>query len=656
MSTHIRSKKQPRHFLAASLSCAVLGGALYSLYLLVGHQFIAAFYSDDPNSLLTHLLQRRTVVPLSFYTDLLDKNAPKLLFLPLATFLFYFTAYRMCFYLWNQSADIPLVPAIESSSSMKHDLLIALSAYSLILCAYFAPLLGSIGESLIGPPEDNMKYLWNMWWGYRSIIEKGGTLSYSNFIFYPEGSSLLYNDYSWYNLVVSLGLSPFLNPVGAYNVIIFHSFILSGLGAFLLTRYLTQHSLAAFVAGFLYAFNPSHFAHSLHHINTASIQFIPFFVLFFLRSIGEGGKKNVILASAFFFLNALCDWNYLIFSGYFIGSTYIYLALKRKAIINTDILLKVAAIVVVPLIVLSPWLSKMARLGLTGADLNAFHVGHNMYVADLVGLVVPHSYHFLGGMFDAINRTFTGNRWESAVYLGVVNIVTLMIVFRKIVREAAVYLTGLVIFIILSMGSFIHVLGQTMPVILPYSLLANIPLLSQARAPARMIVFVYLFLAIVMGFAVKHLSEKYKAHSRMKYVVALIIGLLMADYYSLGSDATQVRLPRCYSVIASREKVGAILDLPGGWEESARYMMYQTYHGIPIVQGALPRKVGKSLIDNLHLADWYTQRNQLVENGIQYIVVHKSPIIEGRWIDSERYRSFYNAACEDDKISVFEVY
>jgi hypothetical protein len=85
-------------------------------------------------------------------------------------------------------------------------------------------------------------------------------------------------------------------------------------------------------------------------------------------------------------------------------------------------------------------------------------------------------------------------------------------------------------------------------------------------------------------------------------------------------------------------------------------MMYQTYHGIPIVQGALPRKVGKSLIDNLHLADWYTQRNQLVENGIQYIVVHKSPIIEGRWIDSERYRSFYNAACEDDKISVFEVY
>lgn len=633
-----------------------MGPALYVFYFLFGHQIIASMYTGDASSILNHLVQRRQALPLSFYTDLMDKNAHKFLFLPLLTMLFYFAAYKACVY-FAVSKEAPVVsPSAESSRVIKYDLIIAALAYSFLTVVYFAPGLRFISTALIGPPEDNMKYFWNMWWGYKSLIDQSGSLTYSNYIFYPEGSSLLYNDYSWYNLFVSLGLSHVLNPVAAYNLTILHTFIVAGIGAFLLTKYLTQNSFAAVIAGFIYGFNPSHFAHSLHHINTSSIQFIPFFVLFFLKSIRGGSARDAVFASIFLLLNALCDWNYLIFLSYFMVFAYAYLAFKRRKVISLDVLSKITLIASGPLIILSPWLFKMVVLGLNSNDVNnPFHVGHNMYVADLIGLIVPHVYHSLGSLqvFDDINRTFTGNPWESTVYLGLVNILTVMIAYKKIIGRTAVYFGGLFVFLILSMGSFIHVLGHTVPVILPYSLLANIPFLSNARAPARNIVFVYLFLSIIMGYAVKYL---YETQTLKRYGLALVIVLVMGDYYSVSSETTVVQLPSCYATIKHRTDVGGILDLPGGWRENVRYMMYQTYHKTPIVQGAIPRKIGRSLIDRLELTNLEIQKRQLVQQGIKYIVIHKRPIFEKSRIDTATYESVYKNICEDDDIIVLEVF
>jgi hypothetical protein len=650
-----RNKVSPLFFVAI-LFCLILGPASYGLYFLFGHQIITFMYTGDSSSLLNHLLQQRNVVPLSFYLDLMDKNAHKFLYLPISTFLFYFAAYKTCSYFLNKDKDPILAPTAESSGSIKHDLLIAILAYSVLVVIYFLPILTSISFSLLGPPEDNMKYLWNMWWGYKSLIDKSGSLTYSNYIFYPEGSSLLYNDYSWYNLFVSLGLSSVLNPIAAYNLVILHTFIVSGIGAFLLTKYLTQNSLAAIVAGFIYGFNPSHFGHSLHHINTSSIQFIPFFVLFFLKSMRHGSLSDLMMASIFFLLNALCDWNYLIFECYFMGFAYVYGAVKRQKIIRMDILSKIALMVTGPVVILSPWLFKMMVLGLKTNDVNLY--GHNRYVADIIGLVVPHFYHPLGRapIVDGVNATFTGNHWESAVYLGLVNIITIIILFKKIVRQAAVYFCGLFLFLILSMGSFVHLLGQSMPVILPYSVLANIPFVSNARAPSRYIVFVYLFLAIIMGHALKYLHESYKNQTFKKYGLVVISLLIMGDYYSVSSETTKVYVPRCYGVIAEQQNGGGMLDLPGGWEENARYMMYQTYHEIPIVQGAIPRKIGRSLIDELELGNLETQMQQLAENGIKHIVIHKRPVSERSQVDADRYRRVYKNICEDDDNVVFEAY
>ena len=107
----------------------------------------------------------------------------------------------------------------------------------------------------------------------------GLSLDFSSYIHYPQGTSLLYQPYSFYNLFLSVIMAKLLPPAAIYNLLVMHSYILAGVGAFLLIKYLLKDSFLAIIGGFLFAFNPSHFAHSLGHLNIMSIQFIPFFFL-----------------------------------------------------------------------------------------------------------------------------------------------------------------------------------------------------------------------------------------------------------------------------------------------------------------------------------------------------------------------------------------
>jgi hypothetical protein len=152
-ATSIRRNNISPFFLVAVLFCLIFGPALYGLYFLFGHQMIASMYTGDSSSILNHLVQRRQALPLSFYTDLMDKNAHKFLFLPLLTMLFYFAAYKACVY-FSVSKEAPVVsPLAESGRVIKCDLIIAALAYSFLTLVYFAPGLRSISTSLIGPPR-----------------------------------------------------------------------------------------------------------------------------------------------------------------------------------------------------------------------------------------------------------------------------------------------------------------------------------------------------------------------------------------------------------------------------------------------------------------------------------------------------------------------
>ncbi len=559
----------------------------------------------------------------------------------------------------------------ESEKYFKYDLLIAAILYLFCTILFFYPCLKTINNSLIGPPEDNMGHFWDMWWAHKAVTEPGASLAFTDHIFYPEGTSLLYHAYSFYNLFLSFILTRFFNPITTYNLLILHTFLLSGIGAFLLIRYLTGNSYVSLIGGFVFAFNPSHFAHSLHHIEIASIQFIPFFVLFFIKAVKGDSKKDLFMACLFFFLNSICAWYYLVFAIYFIGFSYVYLMLRRKQFFLREFLLKAGIIVGVTFLILSPWLLRMAFIGLKYPH-ELVREGHNIDVADTFALFVPHPYHWLGQlrMVKSINWRFTGTAWEMTVYLGIINILIILSSFREVTRETAKYFLGLFSFLVLSMGSFLHVLGWITPIMLPYAIIQRVPLLSNAVCPSRAIVYVYLFLAVMIGFALKHLIGSHKSLVKRNCLAVSVMLLLFLDYYCVSSSMTMVHLPPCYNVIKREEKVFGILDLPDYYAANERYMMYQTYHHFPIVQGFIARKIGESLIDYLERKDLPKQRKQLIENKVKYIIIHKKlihPHVQltikqyKEWygvIDKiiEEYRKCYGVIYEDEENMTLRVY
>ena len=530
--------------------------------------------------------------------------------------------------------------------------------YACATALFFSPCLKGLGTFLIGPPEDNMRNLWDLWWAHSVFLGHAGSLSFTRYLFFPEGSTLLYHSLSFYNLFISLCSSFLHNPVLVYNLLILHTFVLAGLGAYCLIRHLTGDHLASLCGGFVFAFNPSHVERALHHYEIASIQFIPLFVLFFLKAMKEPWGKSTALAALFFLLSASSTWYYFIFTIYCMLFFYAYAAWKERRFILTGVIVKCAVIIGVTLVVFSPWLIQMVALGVRSAR-EVVKPGHDFFVADLCAFFVPHPAHALGQIKEiaAIFQTFTSNDWEKTAYLGIVNILLIAVAFKGIVRKTRLYFAGLVCFLILAMGAGVHVMGKRLPIPLPYAILAHIPFLSNARCPSRAIVFAYLFLAILVAYSLAYVRSRAPSAQRRRLLTLVIIALVGADYASLCKEQTKVYLPACYAAIKKEEVPFGILDMPsGGWENSARYMMYQTYHGFPIVGGALARKPAPSLIDFLVLDNLALQKEQLKANQVRYIVVHKELYGTVEPQDLWVYRQVYTSVYADPESEVLKVY
>jgi hypothetical protein len=295
------------------------------------------------------------------------------------------------------------------------------------------------------------------------------------------------------------------------------------------------------------------------------------------------------------------------------------------------------------------------------AQTGARMYGHSQYVADVFAFFVPDFFHLLGGsgLIAAINASYRCNAWEAAVYLGIVNLIIIGVALRKGVGIPRRYFAGLLSFLVLSMGTNITVLGKQLPVPLPYIILQHIRFITNARVPSRWIVFVYLFLAIIVGYALREMLPRNGDRTAASVRYVFISLLIVADFYSICTVTTTVDLPRAYLAIERDDEEFGILDLPGGVYNSERYMMYQTLHGLPIVQGVLSRKISESLIDRLNVNDPLLIKPQLEQSRVKYIVLHKdlfsTPDVP-ETINLDDYREAYQSIYEDQRALVLQVY
>jgi hypothetical protein len=197
--------------------------------------------------------------------------------------------------------------------------------YLLLTIVMTWPIAAGLGRDVPGDLGDPAFVSGVMAWGADHWLALlGGDLgAASRFwdapFFAPEPMAIVYSEHLALHSLLTL---PFYaathNPVLCYNVWFLSTFVLSGLGMYLLVRELTGQSSAAFVAGLAYAFAPYRIG-SVAHLQVLSSQWMPFVFFGLRRYFGSLNTDALLGAGAALWAQNLSSGYYMMFFGPFVA-------------------------------------------------------------------------------------------------------------------------------------------------------------------------------------------------------------------------------------------------------------------------------------------------------------------------------------------------
>jgi hypothetical protein len=540
-------------------------------------------------------------------------------------------------------------------------LLLVVGGFTALTVIFFWPWLAHVSSALIGPPEDNMQDFWNSW---HAATARG----WHDFLFtlqirFPEGTSLAYHSFAWPQVFAVAMLSrifggDFSTLVTLHNLTLLASFPLGAAAMFYLARHLLSdvpgRDAGAAVAGFIFAFNPWHVAQAMHHAHVSGIEFLPLFVLFYLKTLERKNYGWLMAAAAMNALSALSCWYFFFYTFYFLAFHLLYLRIHDKKWprgwrLTAPLLCLAGAI-----LLLTPWLLPMVTSGLKNS---VYYVGNNMFVADLAALIAFPPTHLLAQYGSGVYAALTGNAWEGTIYLGLINLAVLVWALTRRVPKTLLYyaLGGMAFFALIAGGEALHIAGHVTPVHLPGVILAKLPFFANVRTPARAMVMVYLFLGLALAQATV-MAQRY----RKPALLTLVAALMLLDFTPSHLASTQATCPAALDVIAQDPTNDGVLDLPRGYGEGNAAMMMSACHGKPIVQGETARHMADTLADRLVTNDLAAQQRQLTAAHVKYIVLHRPNGELHRWNKADGvqadYARVYPVVHDDKDMTVLRVY
>ncbi len=289
---------------------------------------------------------------------------------------------------WQTHKRPPQVESVVVSQTSRRPLgghgggIAALLGYLLLTLVMTYPLVTRFAQAIPGDSFDGWQNYWNLWWVKVALLVEHTHPWFTDLLYHPTGVGLLFHTLNGFNGFTFLPVQLAWGLIPAYNAVVVFSFVMGGLGAYLLARHVLGPQagrLPAFVAGLVFTFSPYHFAHLLGHMQLISLEWIPFYALYLLRTAeaaqAGGPRREIVrralLAALFLVLVTLCDWYYLLYCLIFtallllwlLGSAGLQALRERRAQAHTS---RAARAVVAVRHLGVPWATVM-RPWLTGA-------------------------------------------------------------------------------------------------------------------------------------------------------------------------------------------------------------------------------------------------------------------------------------------------
>lgn len=430
---------------------------------------------------------------------------------------------------------------------------------------------------------------------------------------------------------MAIPLFKFFSLSQAYNIILTFAFVFAGVSAFWLAYYLTKNYLSSLIAGYIYTFSEFHFAHAEGHLQTVSMQWIPLFILLWMKFLG---KPNIILAVAsavFLYFNLLSDYYYFFYCVVISVILYLWQAKRSQNLLlggGKKFILAAFTFLVIFVLTSGKIIAALILQNLNDPLLGSHPA--SMFSTDLFSVFIP------GGHFRFADLTYNfwsklpGNIHESSVYLGI-SVITMMIYVwgvRKKLKEQnlSVWFVIFSFFLVLSFGPSLQIMGEKVSsFVMPYLLLEKVfPIISLSGMPVRMMAVVFLSSGIIFAFGIKKLVSRGVGS---KVICLIFLTVLFFEYLPRQIPQTKISVP---SYIQALEVLphGGVLDTTSSPTEA---LYYQTVHTKPLALGYIARTPASVALSDLLLTDVYDSGNFNVlckEYGIRYFIVRAEIKIE----------------------------
>ncbi|MDP8233899.1 MAG: hypothetical protein P9M06_03750 [Candidatus Saelkia tenebricola] len=419
-------------------------------------------------------------------------------------------------------------------------------------------------------------------------------------IFYPQGANLIMHAYS--PVYGILGLICGDNHVLSLNIVLFMSFILSSLGAYLLCNHYVNNSLLSFLAGFIFSYCPYKLMHLFGHYHLMLTATIPFFILVFIRTFKYSldkdrlilsAKRNLIYLGLLFILTLLSDYYYSFYLGVF---SLVYIMYFKFHIYRVNLFsIKNITWYLIVLFITNVLIKIFQHFNLS--DKRGLFMS-----ADIAGFFLPspHSRFLSSNFIRNFYFNIVGEPMEKVLYLGCVLLASSVCYFlfkeyKKSSPDEKVVAFLIVCFFMFSMP-VVSFAGKNL-FALPSAIFHFIPFLNNYRAPTRWVVMIMLLLPVLSSLFIKRYILRRLSKNLHFYFITVLFLLVFIEYnqktYSVESMQS---VPKVYYELALREN-GVLLEIPLGFRdgfgrvgtEETRQMFYQTIHHKKILSGMVSR-------------------------------------------------------------------
>jgi hypothetical protein len=458
------------------------------------------------------------------------------------------------------------------------------------------PLLPRMATALSSSP-DSLLNAWALGWSFHILPLHPLQLFDAN-IFAPRPDTLAYSEHLFG--IVILVWPVFLltsNLVLSYNTALLASFVLSGLGAYLLVRELTSNRWAAVAAGTIFLAAPYRFGHLLQ-IQLLATEWFPFVFFCLLRFLRQGRLRQLAGVVVFSLLQILSCNYYAVYLALAVGLFGVALVVCGRALLSARtvaLLLSGAAVVSAASL---PFVLPYERNRERGFYRRYEDVAH--FSASLLDYLTPSSFN----RAPHFRLLPSEPRSEKALFMGfaalaLAGIGALSWRGRLRDRPDRVFFAFAVLLgvsaLLLSLGPETRWGDGDAVLPLPYRLFYRwVPGFGGMRVPARLSVLALLAVAMLAGIGASVLLERARAggRERERWAAIALLLVLLFEYrtYSLDRALPEApEIPAVHRFLAEAPGSGAVLVLPiHEGEEIAReslYMYYSTAHFRPLVNG-----------------------------------------------------------------------